>query len=283
MKKKLTALFLAVVMCMTMSAPTLATTATFESPYTSDREMGYEEIVNYLLVEAGNTAVSPAWSSGTIADDGSYLTHGFITETALDVLTSKLSAADTFFTARCMNQLKLGSVKPDFDENDNTFAWHFYGPNGLNIIFGTTTAYSKFIEHYNNAVDRYEEGNNTAIWDSMLILGRALHYLQDLKVPHHASNAAAYVTNHLDFERLAEENMESFAISSITSSDLVTIARQSLGTTADNSAEHARDWYPDASSVVESQNMDAIEATLERAQKDTAGILYKFMIDVGVI
>ena len=117
----------------------------------------------------------------------------------------------------------------------------------------------------------------------MLILGRALHYLQDLNVPHHASNTAAYVTNHLDFERLAEENMESFAISSITSSDLVTIARQSLGTTADNSAEHARDWYPDASSVVESQNMDAIEATLERAQKDTAGILYKFMIDVGVI
>ena len=283
MKKKLTALFLALVMCMTMSVPTSALSIVPESPYTSNREMGYEEIVEYLLAEEGASTVSPNWTSGTVADDGSYLTHGFITETALDVLTNKNSDADSFFTARCMNQLKLGSVKPDFDETDNGFAWHFYGENGKNYLGGTTTAYSKFIEHYNDAVDRYDESNSTAVWDSMLILGRALHYLQDLNVPHHASNAIAVETNHLQFEALAERNMESYAITSVTSSYLTTISRQALGTTADNSAEYARDWYTEATSLIESTNLEAVEATLKHAQKDTAGILYKFMIDVGAI
>ena len=282
MKKKLTTLFLPIVMCMSLCVPASALSIIPESPYTSNREMGYEEIVEYLLAEEV-PVVSPNWSSGTIADDGSYLTHGFITETALDILTNKNSDADSFFTARCMNQLKLGSVKPDLDETDDAYAWHFYGEDGTNWKHGNVTAYTKFIEHYNNAVDMYDESNNMDVWDSMLELGRALHYLQDLNTPHHASNAVAYVTNHLDFESLAESLREDYAISSISSSYLSTIARQSLGTTADNAAEHARSWYPDASSVIESKNIDAIEATLTRAQKDTAGILYKFMIDVGVI
>lgn len=166
---------------------------------------------------------------------------------------------------------------PDVDETDGGSAWHFYGPDGKNWSGGTVTAYTKCIEHYNDAVDLYDAGFEDSAMEE---LGRALHYLQDVNVPHHAMNKVAVLSNHLQFEAYVENNISSFELTSLTST-VYNDADYSLGTIIDDYAEVARDWYDDASSS-STWNTPA-GACARNAQRATATVLYKFMFDVGYI
>lgn len=113
-------------------------------------------------------------------------------------------------------------------------------------------------------------------------LGRALHFLQDVNVPHHAKNAIAVITNHSEFESLAEENMESYAVSGLTNS-IYTDANNSLGTIIDNYADIARDWYTKASSGDNAKMLSAAGSCIRNSQRATVTVLYKFMFDVGYL
>lgn len=91
-------------------------------------------------------------------------------------------------------------------------------------------------------------------------LGRALHYLQDVNVPHHSMNAVAILTNHIEFKNLEEENN----------------ACNSLGTIIDNYADTARGWYDEASSGVTREMKTAAGASVRNSQRSTVAVLYKF-------
>lgn len=243
-------------------------------------EPNYLEIIEEIFPGFQNEQagqVSPQWTSGA-PDAANPKTHGYITQVAYDLIRDDNIAANYFYTGK-LTKLVRGSVLPDADETAYAFAWHFYGENGKNYLGGSTTAYSKCIEHYNSAVSLYTSGSTS---DAMEELGRALHYLQDVNVPHHAKNAIAGLTNHSQFEKLAEENMESYAVSGLTNS-IYTDADNSLGTIIDYYADIARGWYAKASSGDNSQMLTAAGACVRNSQRATVTVLYKFMFDVGYL
>lgn len=203
-------------------------------------------------------------------------THGFITQNAYELLRDDHLAAYTFYSGQRTNLIR-GSILPDVDETNGGYAWHFYGPNGKNWSGGSVTAYTKCIEHYNDAVDLYDAGAKASAMEE---LGRALHYLQDVNVPHHAMNEVAVLSNHSQFEAYVEDNASSFELTGLTPS-IYTNANHSLGTIIDDYAEIARDWYDDASSS-STWNTPA-GACVRNAQRATVTVLYKFMYDVGFI
>ncbi len=245
-----------------------------------ERELGYEEIVESIIQEYGlDTGVSPQWTSGDASEN--YLTHGFITEKGLNALKQADSSVSKIITATYANKLKASSVLPDIDETNGIFAWHFYGPNEKNYLGSTPTAYTKFREHYNEAVDLYP----TNTLGAMEELGRALHYIQDICEPHHAMNRTAADSYHSEFEKYVENNRENYAISRVTTTKLNNIKNSTLKGIADTAAEYARDYFDDADGDAGGLSVWATagEATLKNSQTTTAGVIYKFLIDVGRI
>lgn len=271
--KILASLVLALV--MTMGNTVFALDVVVAEPVEPD----YKEIVEEIFPGyQDDLQISPNWTSGA-PDAPNPLTHGYITQVAYDLLRDDHLAAYTFYSGQRANLIR-GSVLPDADETDGIFAWHFYGEDGKNYAGGTTTAYTKCIEHYYDAVDLYDAGFTSSAMEE---LGRALHFLQDVNVPYHVLTYAwLYTVEHHDFERYAERNMESYEVTGLTPS-IYTDADDSLGTIIDDWADTARDWFDEAYS----DDMDDIDtaagACMRNAQRATATVLYKFMLDVGYI
>lgn len=242
-------------------------------------EPDYTEIVEEIF-PGYDSQISPQWSSGDkdVANPG---THGYITQVAYDLLRNEKSAAYTFYSGQRTNLIR-GSILPDVDETSGIlFTWHFYGPNGKSWNGSDITAYTKCIEHYNDAVDLYCTG---ATVSAMEELGRALHYLQDVNVPHHAMNVTAVHpnNNHTAFEDEVEDSKEYYEVTGLTSS-IFADAQDSLGTIIDHYAEIARDWYDDAASSSKTERDRAAGACVRNSQRATVKVLYKFMCDVGYI
>ena len=273
-RKILAALVLA--LAMTLSNTAFALDGVVIEPIEPD----YKEIVEEVFPGYWDVEISPQWSSGDkdVATPG---THGYITQVAYDLLRDEKNAAYSFYSGQRTNLIR-GSVLPDKDETQGIlFLWHFYGLDGKSWDGSSVTAYTKCIEHYNDAVDLYYAGSKASAMEE---LGRALHYLQDVNVPHHAMNVTAIHigNNHSSFESEVEEDKESYAVTGFNQS-VYTDADYSLGTIIDDRAEIARDWYDDASSSNRSDRNRAAGACVRNSQRATATVLYKFMYDVGYI
>ncbi|HYE67103.1 MAG TPA: zinc dependent phospholipase C family protein [Anaerovoracaceae bacterium] len=236
----------------------------------------------------GETVIVPQWGSGNHTDSNPG-THGFIAQRGLIILKSAKSQASTFYTSSYSSTIKSYSIKPDVDETTNGFSWHFYGENGLNYLGGTPTAYTKFRDHYNNAVSYYKANNKTAAMQS---LGRALHYVGDLNEPHHVLNLIAGLSRHTEYEGWVETHYSQYAISSVSTSTLDFIKNSTLKGIADDSASSARPYIEEVEAFVlsgttpivnESIVGPATSTLLSKSQKVTAGVLYKFMYDVGYL
>lgn len=177
-------------------------------------EPGYKDIVEDIFPGYWDEQISPQWSSGN-KDEANPGTHGYITEVAYDLLRDDKVPAYRFYSGQKTNLIR-GSIFPDVDETSlGLFVWHFYGENGKSFNGSSTTAYTKCIEHYNEAVDLYKSGSKSSAMEE---LGRALHYLQDVNVPHHAMNAVAVLTNHTQFEAYVEGHQESYEVTGTTPS-----------------------------------------------------------------
>lgn len=271
--KKLLCVLSAMLLIMTIpfSAHAIVTNTTTYEEETPD----YLEIIEEVFPDFQEGQVSPLWTSGA-PDAANSKTHGHITKKAYNLLRGDNTTAYNFYRGK-LTKLVRGSVLPDDDETTGAFAWHFYGENGLNYNGGTITAYTKCIEHYNSAVSLYNSGS---VMSAMEELGRALHYLQDVNVPHHAKNKIAILSNHIQFENLAEQNLDSFGVPGITNS-LYTDASLSLGTIIDNYADTARRWYNKASSGENDKMLEAAGACIRNSQRATVTVLYKFMVAVS--
>ena len=109
--------------------------------------------------------------------------------------------------------LAAASGLPDIDSS--TFKGHFYDPDtGKNFVGNTSpTAKSRTGLHYHNAwatlsQDFFMDVMSDDFKFVIEEIGRALHYIQDLCEPHHASNKIALLSNHAEFEAYVERNID---------------------------------------------------------------------------
>ena len=182
-----------------------------------DFERVYDPFDSYEeTVTETTTNPNARWTSGDINLKGEYTEEGcheYITSVACLVLLNDKGffANDATGAVVITLYISLASLLPDKDEIGLfPFAGHFYNPiTGKNYARSKTNVASKNAqEHYTNAINEMIDGNEDVAFEE---LGRCLHYVQDLCVPHHAANIIATNNDsHEAFEKYAFENAELF-------------------------------------------------------------------------
>ncbi len=200
----------------------------------------------------------------------------------MTIVSGNNSKLKTFFTTARKKAVIKGSFQPDIEGASVLFKDHFYLPGGKGLMGYPVSAYDRYRAHYYGAVAQYENGDITG---AMNRLGKALHYLSDINEPHHSSGVAATDIGgrHTAYENWVESHYSSYKVSSMTTSALSAYTGKSLLTIADASANYSRGYISEAKSSTVSKMQTATNATLKRAQKDAAGIMYKFAKEVGII
>ncbi len=183
---------------------------------------GIKDIMESINMEEMTSDAEPQWSSGRnlTGTEQTLATHQLVTIEAFARFIEKYGFhQEVTATEILVIALYLGAASglPDIDETDGLFKAHFYDPDtGLNILLqNEPTARTQTGMHYYNAWGYWRENvnmNATSEEFTTVIecLGRALHYLQDLCEPHHASNKPAGLTNHKSFEDYVEGNIVAF-------------------------------------------------------------------------
>lgn len=239
----------------------------------------FGEGVSFHNLDQGNTGdVSVQWGSGGINK-----THQYLAARGLTILQNDKgsSVANNYYTTGAASIIMEYADMPDVDENQDVFAAHFYNPyTGLNFIAQTNpTAKTKFIDHYNNAVSNYSSNPTYAYQE----LGRAIHFLSDLNEPHHAANAIAGVTNHIEFEGWVDAYRYTYNVNN--SSWYTYVSTSTLDGISNYCAYHAYGYLEWATAVTnQAANFHvAANGTLPFAQQFVAALLYRFLDDVGVV
>ncbi len=224
----------------------------------------------------------PNWSS-----QGSS-THQFIVRNACTIVNYNYSSS--YLNAQTA-RLRVYSDLPDdpsYNQTDNgKFSGHFYNPDtgltwtdplnpGLSGTSRSATAKDRLVWWYNEAIRRYNNGNNIT---SAEALAFALHYAADLSEPHHATNQIAIITNHEIFEDWVLEHQNSYTTTSATSSTFSWARKTSIKDMGHNFAVNAKDWVGKANYT--GTFPEATENTLPKAQRNCAAVIYKFLVDVG--
>lgn len=121
-------------------------------------------------------------------------THEYITKTAINTLnTSYFLKHEVLLIEYCK--------KPDEDETDGAYRYHFYNPvTRQNFAGGKDSALTRAISHYNNGVKNKD----------MQELGRCLHFVQDLCTPVHVyyedtGDAVFNLSYHVKFEDMCND------------------------------------------------------------------------------
>lgn len=221
----------------------------------------------------------PNWGSGDQGDTN-FGTHGYIASRGAHIVKNANSTMMSYLTSTRIANIVKGSVLPDKDETTDLYAGHFYGENGKNYLGGDMTAYWNFNRHYNQAVSLFKNGSTSA---ALVELGRALHYINDIAMPHHAMNKVAGLSRHTQFEDYVEGRFTNYALASVSITTLKSYTSKSTKTIADSTATLARNNYTNANSTSTTKMNTAATNTMKRAQTDAAGVIYKFFKAVGKI
>lgn len=158
---------------------------------------------------------------------------------------------------------------------------HFYLPStGEGLPPWERSASDAFVEYYYKAIDQIQRGNMET---AMMHLGRALHYVQDVTVPHHTEYALTAA--HYNYEAFCYENIEEY-ISDFTTVD--TNSYNSILTTAcstivESTARVANLYYNYVDYSFDTSYWDTVaRRQTVAATKRTATILYKFAVDASL-
>ena len=172
-------------------------------------------------------------------------------------------------------------TRPDVDENDGAFKWHFYNvATGCNFLGEPVTALTKFKEHYNEAIRYYQSNDKNKAFEQ---LGRSLHFLEDMNTPVHTNNqilgdAVLNSPLHVTFEKHCDK-VQSNYIANMSFNELHYYTNNSLDTIGIYSAMLSSDNFYLLDQKI--YNMTKIaENSIINAQKAVTGVLYKFYNDV---
>lgn len=240
-------------------------------------DMYKNEILN---IEDDTPSISPAYKSGE--NDPC---HQLITSTAIVELMNDYgfweSGSEGLVSALTIS---LASALPDM-EGDESYEYgncdHFYCvPFGTGMNVTKNSAEDSFIEYYNKAVAAMKQNNKTTAYQH---LGRALHYSQDVTVPHHT--AGALTIAHYNYEAFCYNNAEAILanIPSMTASDYQYLRTSTLGNIVVTAANYAHQYYFSVDNSLSTGSWyNVANILMPYSARRTAGILYRFAYDCGL-
>lgn len=171
------------------------------------------------------------------------------------------------------------SLKPDEDENQGAFKYHFYNPvTERNFLGEKKTALSKYEKHFEKALENYKNGNKDDAYEE---LGRSIHFLEDLSTAVHTgydspTDSVIKFPLHVGFEKkcdmIANEckpNITAEALDYYESNLTENIAKSIAFISMDN-------FYRLENIEMEDENELPRNAVLN-AQNRITGIIYKFI------
>ncbi len=237
--------------------------------------------------------INPRWTSGDYngdtTDSGS---HELITARAFGVLFSDIGYInnDESISMLFALSVSLASILPDTTFNlgaGQAFAGHFYNPDtGKNFLGSTSnTAKNNMIDFYDSAKTAYRNSLDTEDENFITELGKSLHYIQDICVPHHAANVTGLNPSHSQFENYVDENINAFidSYTTVSSSDYINGIQLSTGDIFDYAANWANDKIESVDNILDKSEWENVGRTASRrAVGFTAIILYKILDDLVI-
>lgn len=210
-------------------------------------------------------------------------THQYTTQRGFKILDEVLGGEySKFYTQDDRTQVFTFCTKPDEDEIDGAYKYHFYNPaTEKNFMGEDDSALARCKSHYNRAIYYYKNGNRE---DAFEELGRSLHFLEDLNTPVHTNNqdlldTAFNFTFHVSFEDKCK-NIQNRVVSSLLKKEFRYYEINSVENIAKSCAYLANDNFYALYENLLPRNIVA-ENSVKNAQKAVAGILYKFYLDVN--
>lgn len=211
--------------------------------------------------------------------------HEQFTKQSLKILQNDKGQAVSSFYNSYKNILLEYCVKPDKDETGYAFAYHFYDPNTNKnylpsaVPASKTTALVKFKEHMKNAVNNYKTNKQL----SMQELGRALHFLEDANVPHHAANLIGGVTSHSQYEKYIEKDETKYFVNTSKAYDKFSnYSFENYYIALFNECARYANSFKDKAKSYKEADWDVVaRPTLKLCQEDMASLLYRFEKEVS--
>ena len=227
--------------------------------------------------------VSPLWTSGKIEDD-KWIEEGgheYITSVACVILANDKG----FFSNNDWDRLyivlsiSVASLLPDRDEvGTPLFEGHFYDPDTGKSYSNSisNTAKVNATAQYNMAVAAANRGDMDAAYEH---IGRCLHYVQDVNVPHHSANITALNPAHRSFEQFAFNNQESYLseYESISSGNYSNATTMSVGEITHLAASNSKPMSSQVNNILNKSMWNHVAgACMRNSARYSAIVLYKF-------
>lgn len=234
-----------------------------------------------ILCKFSLIALSINFSINTSAFDGP--THEYVTVTAMSGIGKINSKFKDYFSQKEVHDtLQEFCKQPDKDENEGAYKNHFYNrATGSNFLGEYTSAKTKFINHYQNALDEYAKKNTKK---SLEELGRSLHFLEDMNTPVHTNyetwtDAVFKFSLHVSFEDRAVEIQKNFE-ADIIKDNLEYYTTNTLENIAESAAWMSSDNFYALENKLISRD-EIIGNAILNAQRYVAGMLYRFYHDIS--
>ena len=147
----------------------------------------FSNCLSAMLIFSGVNVGVSAFSSET---------HQYTTLRGLNILDEVHGGNySNFYTQKDRDQIFTYCTKPDEDEIEGAYKYHFYNPaTEKNFMGEDDSALTRCKSHYNKAVYYYKAGNREAAFEE---LGRSLHFLEDLNTPVHTNNQDLFDKKYL--------------------------------------------------------------------------------------
>lgn len=211
-------------------------------------------------------------------------THRYVT----DISLKNISEINKH--TRCINKgdekywdvISNYSLKPDEDETEGIYKYHFYNPaTDENFMGEKISACTKCVEHYNKALDYYKNNDKQKAYEE---LGRSVHFMEDLNTPVHTgydlpTDAVFKFPIHVKFEKLCDSVIKQFKYS-FPKEDLKYFELNSVESLAKSSSLLSSDNFY---CLMDEKNHDQVsiaENAIENAQHNVTGMLYKFFFQL---
>lgn len=233
-----------------------------------------------------NGTVSTQWTSGKNNSEGEYAedgSHEYISAIACTVLNNDKGffSTDTGANIIIALYISLASMLPDTDEREPAFAGHFYNPDTQKNYVGSTTntARTNAERHFKAALLSASNGAMDEVYEH---LGRCLHYVQDVNVPHHAANVTGVNPSHSAFEKYAFENQEAYLenFETIPASNYRNAYSWNIGTITHKAAAEAKPMISHVNNILDkSEWSEYARITMQNAARYSAMAIYRFAME----
>lgn len=233
-----------------------------------------------------NGTVSTQWTSGKNNSEGEYTedgSHEYISAIACAVLNNDKGffSTDTGANIIIALYISLASMLPDTDEREPAFVGHFYNPDTQKNYVGSTTntARTNAERHFKAALLSASNGAMDEVYEH---LGRCLHYVQDVNVPHHAANVTGVNPSHSAFEKYAFENQEAYLenFETIPASNYRNAYSWNIGTITHKAAAEAKPMISHVNNILDkSEWSEYARITMQNAARYSAMAIYRFAME----